>query len=255
MIVCVDCGRPLPDTHAFRGHHALLDHKPFLVQDHLVGFIRRRRLDRRRGPVGVGDRLVLEPHLFATDRDRLGDHLGDDVLAQAHPCARTPHRAHVQLLFGARHGAVRGWRRISPQAVVTEQLGLLRRGEGGVSLHHGRGLDLLLGDLHLNVLTRGAGRPDRNEGRPPAEQTPVHQGPFGHVGLGIEIDLIDLPDPLAVRIQNGASVPVVGLGHLRHQRPTAPRGGWCRPPRLEPGDLAAAELAQQLGGIDAELGQ
>ncbi len=56
--------------------------------------------------VGVRDRLALDADLFALHGHRLGDHLGDDVLAQAGATCLALARAHVQLLLRTRHGVV-----------------------------------------------------------------------------------------------------------------------------------------------------
>ena len=62
--------------------------------------------DGRVVAVGVGDRLALDAHLLALDRDGLGDVLGDDVLAQARTPGLALGGADAQLLLGARHRVV-----------------------------------------------------------------------------------------------------------------------------------------------------
>src|SRR4051812_49537272 len=75
------------------------------MQHDLVLLLGDRGAVHRVVEVRIRDRLALDADLLALDRDRLGDVLGDDVLAQAGAAGLPLRRADAQLLFGARHRA------------------------------------------------------------------------------------------------------------------------------------------------------
>ena len=80
-------------AHALLGDRLLVDDDLVLVQHDLVLLLGDGRAVQRVVAVGVGDRLTLDPDLLVLNRDGLGDHLGDDVLAQPRPAGLTLTRA------------------------------------------------------------------------------------------------------------------------------------------------------------------
>src|SRR5215210_564260 len=98
----------LREAHALLRHGLLLDHRLLLVEHHLVLLLGDGRAVGRRSGVGVGDRLALDADLLALHRNRLGDVLGDHVLAQPDPAGLPPLGVHPQLLLGAGHRVVGG---------------------------------------------------------------------------------------------------------------------------------------------------
>jgi hypothetical protein len=98
----------LVEAHALLGDRALGGDDLFLVEHDLVLFLGDRRTVERVTPVGVGDRLTLDAHLFASDGNRRCDLILDDVFLEAHAPALALGGADADLLFcGSWHGRSR----------------------------------------------------------------------------------------------------------------------------------------------------
>ena len=79
----------LVQADTLHGHGFLLHHGPFLVQSHLVLLLAYGRAAHRFAPVGISDRLTLDPHLFArafAELAETGDAAAVELLADATLC-------------------------------------------------------------------------------------------------------------------------------------------------------------------------
>jgi hypothetical protein len=201
----------------------------------------------RRVAVGVGDRLALDADLLALHRNCRGHVLGDDVLAQPGPARLALGRADRKLLLRTRHRVVGlGTADVTPDgllvairvraalrqpgvrarlavgdAVVGVQRRLVLLGELAVGLHLRRVLDLLLAVGRDDVVPVVLGVLERHERGLAAEHAGVDQRPLRPVGLGIEVDLLDLAELVAVGVDRGAAAPLDHFGCTRHAVPSS----------------------------------
>src|SRR5215212_4115490 len=228
------------------GHGPLVDHDLLLTQGDLVLLLGDGRAAGRRIPVGVGDRLALDPDLLPRHRHGHLLGLGGHLLAQPGPAPLAGLGADPQLLLGTGHGLVGGRPRDIPadgvavfvglgpagaglggrpggrvaaavlQAVVAPELLLLLLGQVAVRVHVGGVLDPLLLVGHLELVAVGGGLGDGHEGRAGAEQPGVDQGPLRLAGLVVDVDGVDVADAVAVTVDHRPALPAADRVHVYH---------------------------------------
>src|SRR5947209_5398932 len=104
--------------------------------------------------------------------------------------------------------ALRAGRGVVELVVVVEDR-LVRLGELlAVLLDVGRALDLCLGDCHLQIIGTDLDPAQRHKRQVPADEALLHGAELGLVGLNVDVNVLQLSDPLAVAINQHLAVPL-----------------------------------------------
>jgi hypothetical protein len=110
------------------------------------------------------------------------------------------------------------------QPVVLVQPGFLGLGEQAfVRVGVGGVLDLVLGVRDQDVVAGGLGLGQGHEADAVPEEAGPHRQPLGLVGLLVEVDVGDLADPLAARVDDVVASPTAEVGHGHAGSPSS---GW-----------------------------